>query len=653
VLDDLSQEELLAFELAEADMSLDEDEDEAEEWRHYDEEVNQIQELLDTTGASLDSNHASNGTSSLSSNGSLGIEASSAKMAELDAASLEKLSALTVLLEESSLERGPPDRPSTAEEMLMALTAAIREPGLAAPGASRGFALPTEYRRRLAEHKGGVVVSNTLGSMTVVLLSHVPNQPELLPVLSRTFRAQRVRILRGWLETTGGVAMDVFEVCEDATGEALSEDRAGSLEGALEQAVRAPAVRQVLVELDGQFPRLDALCGLPASASRCPPMPAARGALVGGPFSVLEGWDLGRALIFRVKLEHGIPADKALDESRCRLCRISPEYKGELECLMLGGISGPLLAVLPVKELEQALQPTFDHWLVFLLCVGIAAIYSKGAVAAASGGASSMALFLFGVLGTSELVRRAAAHSYGVRLSPPFFFPSPAIGTFGAASRALSVVPGAAALFDMAAAALAATLLASAALIAGSFALPPEPESCAWVNPNLFPAILKWLVHSRAESLQGFCIQPPDGSGLVAAPEALVAGSFATLAAALNALPLGNFETDGMAILAAVPWRGVRDSLLPWAALALLTFTFVGGESDSLVPIVVAFFIFTCGVRPQLVAEPVLRDSVTPPCDIPRQIVSVFLTSIAFAVLIPTSVLDLLSMMASSFPVAS
>lgn len=112
-------------------------------------------------------------------------------------------------------------------------------------------------------------------------------------------------------------------------------------------------------------------------------------------------------------------------------------------------------------------------------------------------------------------------------------------------------------------------------------------------------------------------------------------------------------ETDGRALSAALPWPGVRDAALPWTAFALVACTFVGADSDALVPVFLAFSIFALGARPLLVAEPVLRDTVTQPYDVLRQSVCLVLTFISFALLTSSSVLDLLWVLTSALPVAS
>jgi len=75
-----------------------------------------------------------------------------------------------------------------------------------------------------------------------------------------------------------------------------------------------------------------------------------------------KAWDLRRALIIRVQLEGDVQAAEALEESKRRLCRASPEYEGEWDCLLVDGVSGPVLTVLPADELKQALVPSFNAW---------------------------------------------------------------------------------------------------------------------------------------------------------------------------------------------------------------------------------------------------------------------------------------------------
>jgi len=689
-LEELSEEELLAFELAEEDLDLEEDEE--EEWRQYDEEVRCIREIMAVTDSGFAASSSSSAPavthSSSSSSSSFGNREALAAMraavaiskgvemaeeggerreAEAGDDALEEQlrsllgeagasasqAQLRLLLTEA-LERGRAQAESTAEE---AAEPAAEEPAAVAavapwapgaqslvPSGARGYELPAEYRQRLSEGEGGVVVSGSLGPNTVVLLSRVPDQPELLPVLSETFRAQRVRILRGWLETSDNAVMDAFEVCDAKTGAALTREGACKLEGALVQAMRAPGARRVIFEIDDQLPRLDAFFGLPAGGSRPPPLAAARGALVGGPFQVFEADDLGRALAFRGELDDTVDASWAVAECQHRLWKIGPEYSGEWECLLVKGPSGLLLLVVPVRDMQEALKTSFNDQLVSLFAAGITAIYSSSSVLSPPGPDPSVGALVLGVVGCTEIARRLTADKYGVRLSLPILLPSPAIGTFGTCVRATSVVPNATVLFDMASAATTTALLVSFGLIAFGLLMKPAEPHCVWVNPGILPSLLKGLVRMQAESYWSICKEPPAIAGagsLVPASSVLIGGCFGALMAAFNALPLGRL--DGTSIVAATPLPRARETLLPRAAF-LLGLAVFAAESDSYFPLVLAFFVFTFGVRPQLTPEPVLRDNLSQPRDFQRQGTAFVLLFLSFLVLMPSAVLD-----ASSF----
>jgi len=221
--------------------------------------------------------------------------------------------------------------------------------------------------------------------------------------------------------------------------------------------------------------------------------------------------------------------------------------------------------------------------------------------------------------GAAELARREVAYCYGVQLSPPLLLPSPAIGTFGAASSSMSAVPNrlacfdmaaAASCFDMAAAASIGALMASFALITGGLLMPLEPENCAWVNPGIFPFVLKRLISMQAGSYVNACAELPNSGGLVAAPAALVAGCLSAMTAAFNILPLGRL--DGGDLVLALPWPGVRNTALPWMVFTVLGCTFVGVDSDLLFPVILAFCVFTLGIRLQKTLKKILPWATVP-----------------------------------------
>lgn len=736
---ELSEEELLELELAEASFDLELDEEEEEEWRQYDAEVEhyremleagkaatlgrdeaegglveglelangkpvfdmplevndeadvrQLRELMEASGLEgtvLGGNAGNPGLSATKLNGvedmrraseiadaeevlsklvgmrpedGRGGDGEKTEEDELDsilrsAAGVQ--ATLKVLLEQEQQQQGneanPPVESEPAPEV--AATAAPLAvapptdtestkvqpwvPGCESISTGPGVELPEEYRRRLSEGEGGVVVSGSLGENTVVLVSCIPEQPELLPLLSETFRAQRVRIMRGWLETNDTLTMDVFEVCDANSGESLSEDSRARLEAAIMQALRAPPARLLLLEIDDQVPRLDAFFGLPAGGSRPPALAETRLALAGGPFLVREAIDLGRVLAFRGDLAEGVEASKALDACQRCLVNLAPDREGEWECYFANGTSGLLLLVLPARDLEELFETTYDQPIFFALCTGITMIYAQAAAPAELSVSPPIGALVVAVLIMSELARRLVGDSYKVRLGLPLLFPSPAVGTFGAATRAIGAVQNATAAYDMAAAASVAAFMTAFALIAVGLLIPASSSTCAWVNPNVVPFSLQGLLLSQAPPYYGVCSEGPGGVYLPASTP-LIAGIFGAIAGALNTLPLARL--DGQALSRAASSEFAREAVLPWSALILLGCTALDMSSESLFPTVLGFGIFTFGLRPSLVPHPIYRDNVTVPEDLPRRVLSVVLFFLAFAILIPWGTVNLL-----------
>lgn len=208
----LSEEEVVSYELADEDFSLCEEED--EEWRQYDEEVSQFKKLVLECGSDLSSSSRS------------------------------AFSRLGPSIRDSQDLPGPFG--DCCSEAILPQNESGGTDGQSQPSAlvfgekltSRHFELPREYRQRLENEGTAVVVTTGSGENALVLLSHVPDQPQLLPVVSETFRMQEVKLVRGWLETMDdGVVMGAFEV-SDLNDQPLSSERTAQLERALMQAGR-------------------------------------------------------------------------------------------------------------------------------------------------------------------------------------------------------------------------------------------------------------------------------------------------------------------------------------------------------------------------------------------------------------------------------
>lgn len=210
---DASEEELLSYDLADEDFSLCEEEE--EEWRQYDEEVTQFKKLVLECGSDPMS------SSSRSAFANCGLtQTHDSPDADL-----------------RGLLDGPCHEALLPNESREALDGQSKPLSFDTEKLNGHFELPGEYRRRLEESNGtGVVVTARSGDNALVLLSHVPDQPQLLPVVSDTFGVQGVKLLRGWMETMdNGVVIGAFEV-SDLNGQPLSTERAEALERALMQA---------------------------------------------------------------------------------------------------------------------------------------------------------------------------------------------------------------------------------------------------------------------------------------------------------------------------------------------------------------------------------------------------------------------------------
>jgi len=497
--------------------------------------------------------------------------------------------------------------------------------------------LPQEYWTRLTEGMGGVVVSSNLGPNTVVLLGH-SSQSDMLSALPQTLQAQGVRIMRGWMESAdSGLTVDAFEVCDLINGERLSERNAARLEGALAQVVRSVAVQEVLSEIEGQVPDLDALHGLQIGGSRPPPMREAYRALSGTAFKVVEACDLGGALVFRGALEQGASAEETLRECKDRLNAVATGSNAQWECLLttakVSAKAGLMLVLVPSADLSQALAPPYDQTIAFMVGFFLTAIYAQAAAPSSLGVAPPLGALIFGVVAATEAARQVVARSYGVRLGPPVLLPSPALGSFGTATRALGVLPSEAVAFDMAAAASMTAFAVSFVLIAVGIGSPVTQSSCAWVNLAQLPYLLQ-LAADSAQAAPGVCLDAPAVAGYLPVSTTFAAGAFGTTIAALNSLPLG--KLDGAAIAAAHRGTKLQDTVLPWIAFIYLSLSVFDAPSSAIFPVLLEFLLFTYFLRPFLVTDPLFRDNATKPWNTSRRALAFVLFFFAFGTLAPS-----------------
>lgn len=633
----LSEEEMLAYELGDLDgdltvMDLELDEKEAAEWAKYDEEVMQFERLMESTG------DARRTEGDCMPEGLDGFDLERAALAFEESLSREDSSGASGSLLGGALLSAP------VPLVLGGGVLNLKPSPQVAEVEGSVARLLSEYKSRFAQGQGGVAVSESLGSQNVVIVS-VPDQPDTVITsgLSDTFRRESVRVLRGWYDTSGEQSMNVLEVCDSKSGQSLSAERASKLEKALLQAVRTPAARRVVYELEDQLPALaSVLSSQPAAGSTSPPgLAAARSSLSGGPFFVSEAHDLGQCLVFRGQLDEAVEAREAREMCQRQIMNSAPECSEEWECYLLRSPSGPLLLVLPTKAVEEATAPAFDQRILFSLLCGIAVLCAQAVVPSAPGVTPPVGLMILGTTIVGEMARRTVANRYGVRVGLPMFLPSPSIGSFGAASRTESVLPDACAFFDMVMAAATAALLTSFLAIAVGMTSAPSEHSCTWINPGVLPYALQQLAYTQAEPLWDVCLDPPPTSAgaYLPASTAFVAGAFGAMTAMLNILPLGRL--DGMAIAAASRWSMAKDVLLPWAAFILLGIASLDANAESLFPIVLRFGLSTFLVRPWLINEPVFRDNLTMPRDFQRRGTGFVMYCFAFMILCPSVLIDL------------
>lgn len=655
-LANMSEEELAACELSDEDLLMDEDEE--EEWRQYDQEVAQYRELMAAAGENP------------------GLSGSAAG------------SLLADVLDNADLPLGPPGGSSTAKEesedqeaeldeliqsasdmqnelqelLLQARRREVKKqeevaPVLAAP-AGPAFEIPASYRELLREG-AGVIVTRNLGPNTVVLLSRAPDTPELLPEVSEVFRVMGVTILRGWLASSGDLAMDVFEVCETTSGQPLPDEFVKRLQGILERVVRAPAARDVLFEVEGQVPRLDAFFGLPAGGPRPPPLDKVRAAIAGGIQLVDRPRDLGRALVFRGRLPEGVTSDEAFAECQRRFNELALDCEGRWECLLCKSPEeeeeGLLLLVVPAEELEECSEPFFNEIVVFLFAllftfwplipmqlvssflppspIPLPTMQAPGGSALAV--SPSACVVVFGILAASELARRFVSGSLGVRVSLPFVVPSPTLGTSGIISRCNSLAPSRTALFDIATAALVTAFVVSFFFMIVGIVSSPSETSCTWVNPRTLPQSFGRLLVQQAEPWWAVCPGPRPSDEFIPASTALVGGAFGAVITALNALPIAGL--DGTALAATAPWAYMPTWLLPVAsALLLLALAVSDANAENIIGQVLVFLFAAVLIRPQVAPGPIFRDNVSRPLDMVRSGIGLATLLAAALVLAPT-----------------
>jgi membrane-associated protease RseP (regulator of RpoE activity) len=172
---------------------------------------------------------------------------------------------------------------------------------------------------------------------------------------------------------------------------------------------------------------------------------------------------------------------------------------------------------------------------------------------------------LIGLLAAHEIGHRVLAQRYQVRLSPPFFFPTWQLGSFGALTRFESILPNRTALFDIAFAGPAAGGLVSFVLLVTGLVL-SHPGSLFQVPVDFFKGSI--LVGTLAKVILGSALQGP----LVNVHPLTVVGWLGLVITALNLMPAG--QLDGGRIVQAIYGRKTasRTTIATVTVLAIVSF---------------------------------------------------------------------------------
>jgi membrane-associated protease RseP (regulator of RpoE activity) len=153
---------------------------------------------------------------------------------------------------------------------------------------------------------------------------------------------------------------------------------------------------------------------------------------------------------------------------------------------------------------------------------------------------------ILAVLAAHEIGHRVLARRHQVRLSPPFFFPTAQLGSFGALTRFESILPNRTALFDVAFAGPAAGGLVSLLMLVAGLVL-SHPGSLFQVPAEFFKGSI--LVGTLAKVVLGSALQ----NSLVDVHPLTVIGWLGLVVSALNLMPAG--QLDGGRIVQAIYGR--------------------------------------------------------------------------------------------------
>nr|WP_290221942.1 site-2 protease family protein [Trichocoleus desertorum] len=172
---------------------------------------------------------------------------------------------------------------------------------------------------------------------------------------------------------------------------------------------------------------------------------------------------------------------------------------------------------------------------------------------------------ILAVLAAHEIGHRVLAKRHQVRLSPPFFFPTAQLGSFGALTRFESILPNRTALFDIAFAGPAAGGLLSLLMLVTGLVL-SHPGSLFQVPADFFKGSI--LVGTLAKVILGSALQ----NSLVDVHPLTVIGWLGLVVSALNLMPAG--QLDGGRVVQAIYGRKTagRATIATLVLLAIAAF---------------------------------------------------------------------------------
>jgi len=266
-----SEEELLELELA--DMDLDFDDSEIQEWEQFDKQVAEYQSfvdmgLVDEPGAGP-RNGADFGSSQPTEEDiehMMNLLVKESGIEDLDQPGHKELEQLEAMADFFGAPSEPTPSVSssatvTATATATATAALAETPSVALGEPPAGFTELGDEDKENANPVGEITVTtDPTKKQTVVLVSQEEDELQYLPqLLPEAFRQENVRMLKGWMEwTDNGTSTSAYEVVDAETLQPLSEDRAMRLETRIAGQLQVGLARNILSEMrQDKVPRLE------------------------------------------------------------------------------------------------------------------------------------------------------------------------------------------------------------------------------------------------------------------------------------------------------------------------------------------------------------------------------------------------------------